>query len=60
MRVSVVIPCHNVEQHVEVAVRSVMDQTYRDLDVFAVDDGSTDGTHAKLVELERTYTGRFR
>lgn len=60
MRVAVVIPCFNVEHHVEVAVRSVMDQTYPDLDVFAIDDGSTDGTRAKLELLEHTYTGRFR
>ena len=60
MRVSVIIPCYNVEDHVEVAVRSVMDQTYADLDVFAVDDGSTDGTRAKLEALERSYPGRFR
>lgn len=60
MRVSVIIPCYNVEEHVEAAVRSVMDQTYTDLDVFAVDDGSTDGTRAKLEGLERTYPGRFR
>lgn len=60
MRVAVVIPCFNVEHHVEVAVKSVMDQTYPDLDVFAIDDGSTDGTKARLAELERTYAGRFR
>ncbi|HOY28507.1 MAG TPA: glycosyltransferase family A protein [Flavobacteriales bacterium] len=60
MRVAVVIPCYNVEHHVEVAVRSVMEQTYEDLDVFAIDDGSSDGTKARLHELERRYPGRFR
>ncbi|MGV3637316.1 MAG: glycosyltransferase family 2 protein [Flavobacteriales bacterium] len=60
MRVAVVIPCYNVEDHVEVAVRSVMDQTYEDLDVFAIDDGSTDGTKERLKELEQRYRGRFR
>lgn len=60
MRIAVVIPCYNVEHHVEVAVRSIMEQTYPHLDVFAIDDGSTDGTKEKLVALERTYAGRFR
>lgn len=60
MRVSVVIPCYNVEDHVEVAVRSVMEQTYDDLDVFAIDDGSSDGTKERLKDLERRYAGRFR
>ena len=35
MRIAVVIPCYNVEQHVEVALRSILDQTYPDLDVLA-------------------------
>ncbi|MCB0768473.1 MAG: glycosyltransferase family 2 protein [Flavobacteriales bacterium] len=60
MRIAVVIPCFNVEHHVDVAVRSIMDQTYSELDVFAIDDGSTDGTKARLEDLERTYAGRFR
>lgn len=60
MTIAVVIPCFNVEHHVDVAVRSVMDQTYRDVDAVAIDDGSTDGTVAKLVELEKAYPGRFR
>lgn len=60
MRIAVIIPCYNVEHHVEVAVRSVMEQTYEDLDVFAIDDGSTDGTLACLRELEQRYAGRIR
>jgi glycosyltransferase involved in cell wall biosynthesis len=60
MRISVVIPCYNVEAHVEEAVRSVMDQTYEDVDVFAVDDGSTDGTREQLQMLTVKYPGRFR
>jgi len=60
MSVVVIIPCYNVEQHVEVAVRSVMEQTYPRTDVFAIDDGSTDGTVSKLQELEQRYEGRFR
>lgn len=60
MRVSVIIPCYNVEYHVEEAVRSVMDQTYPDIEVFAIDDGSTDATRAKLLDLERRFAKRFR
>jgi|GEM_PF-370166 len=60
MRVSVVIPCYNVERHVEQAVRSVMEQTYEDLDVVAIDDGSTDGTRNKLEQLANTYKTGFR
>lgn len=45
-RVSIVIPVYNREQYVGIAIRSVLDQTYRDLELIVVDDGSTDGTLA--------------
>lgn len=43
-RVTVVIPAFNAEQTVGPALDSVLSQTYSDLEVLAVDDGSTDGT----------------
>lgn len=40
--ISVVVPVHNVERYLLDAVRSVQRQTYRDLQIILVDDGSTD------------------
>ena len=41
-RVSVVMPVHNAERHVESAVRSVLSSDLREIEVIVVDDGSTD------------------
>ncbi|MEZ4739548.1 MAG: glycosyltransferase family A protein [Flavobacteriales bacterium] len=60
MKVAVVIPCYNVEHHVHEAVRSVMEQTYEDIDVVAIDDGSTDSTREQLVRLSEKYPGKLR
>jgi glycosyltransferase involved in cell wall biosynthesis len=36
--VSVIIPCYNAENYVEQAVRSIVKQTYSNLEILAIDD----------------------
>lgn len=43
-KVSVVLPTYNGEQYVEESIRSVLTQTYQNLELIIVDDCSTDGT----------------
>src|SRR5215510_378584 len=43
--VSVIVPALNRERFLGDAVRSVLQQSYSDLEVVIVDDGSTDGTY---------------
>jgi glycosyltransferase involved in cell wall biosynthesis len=42
--VSVVIPAYQAERTLAAAIESVLSQTYTDIDVIVVDDGSTDAT----------------
>jgi len=44
----VLIPCRNAEASVEEAIGSILAQTYKDIEVIAVDDASTDGTRQRL------------
>ncbi len=52
-KVSVIIPCYNAELYVEKAVLSIMNQTYKNLEIICLDDGSTDGTIKILNELAK-------
>jgi len=48
---SLIMPAYNAAGYLERSVRSVLNQTERDLRLFVVDDGSTDGTAALLDRL---------
>lgn len=50
-KVSVIIASFNGERYVAEAVDSILQQTWRDLELLVVDDGSTDGTRAILREI---------
>lgn len=47
--VSVVIPCYNRENTIQRAVKSVLNQTYENIEVLVIDDGSVDAS-VKLAE----------
>ena len=41
--ISVIVPIYNVEKYVRACIESVINQTYSDLEILLIDDGSTDG-----------------
>lgn len=42
--ISVIVPVYNVEPYLRKCLDSVVGQTYRDLEILIIDDGSTDGS----------------
>lgn len=49
--ISVVIPVYNTEQYLERCISSVIDNTYQNLEIICIDDGSTD----KSVEILKKF-----
>jgi len=59
-RISVIMPCYNAAAFVEEAVSCVMNQTYPDVELIVVDDGSTDGSADILHALAERYAPRIQ
>ncbi len=51
-KISVIIPIYNTEKYVEKCVRSIMEQTYTNLEIICVNDGSTDSSLDILKRLQ--------
>ena len=55
--VSVLMPLYNKEAHVAEAIKSVLNQTYLNIELIVIDDGSTDGS---IDEVHRFVSDKVR
>lgn len=46
--VSIIIPCYNVENYIDICIESVLKQDYENWECIVINDGSTDKTAEKL------------
>ena len=51
-KVSVVVPVYNVERYLDRCLTSIINQTYKNLEIILVNDGSTDNSR----EIAKGYT----
>ena len=54
--VSILIPAHNVQNYVGRAIESALSQTYKNVEIIVIDDGSTD----KTADIVKKYLGDKR
>ena len=56
---SIIVPVYNQERFAEATVRSLIGQTYKNLELILVNDGSTDGSPEVLRALTQDCKSRF-
>lgn len=54
--ISVIVPFYNVENYIEKCIKSILEQTYMDLEIILVNDGSTDGSERVAKQFEDRYS----
>lgn len=52
-KVSVIVPCYNIEKYLRQCMDSIICQTLQDIEIICVNDGSTDNTPAILEEYAK-------
>lgn len=50
-KISVIIPVYNVKEYLKQCIKSVEIQTYKNLEIIIVDDGSSDGSERICDEI---------
>lgn len=57
-KVSIIVPVYNVEKYLDQCIQSIINQTYRNLEIFLVNDGSTDKS-GELCNIWSKYDTRI-
>ncbi len=55
-KVSIVMPCYNVENYIKETLDSILRQTLQEFEIICLDDGSTDKTLDILRQYEKEYS----
>ena len=59
-KLSVIIPCYNVEDYVGKCIESVLDNKIKDIEIILVNDGSKDNTLDIIKKYEKDHNNTSR
>lgn len=53
IKISIIVAAYNIENYIEKCINSLINQTFKDIEIVVVNDGSTDTTASKIIDLAR-------
>ena len=53
IKISVIVPCYNIKSYLPRCIESILAQTYKNLEIILISDGSTDGTDEVIREYAK-------
>ena len=58
-KLSVIVPVYNTEKYLKKCLKSIVNQSYKNLEILIINDGSTDGSLNIIRKFEETYPNVF-
>lgn len=58
--VSVIVPLYNAEKYIEETMESILNQTYKNIEIVIVDDGSKDQSSSIVKNLKKKYPEQIK
>lgn len=58
--VSIIVPAFNHEDYVEICLESIFQQTYPEIELLIINDGSSDQTHQRIQNWVSKFSDRFK
>ncbi|MBQ3469157.1 MAG: glycosyltransferase family 2 protein [Bacilli bacterium] len=52
-KISIIIPAYNSEKYIEETLKSIINQTYKNIEIIVIDDGSTDNTKKVIEKVKK-------
>ncbi len=59
-KVSIIVPVYNVEKSIDRCVSSLVNQTYQNIEIILLNDGSKDNSLKKIKEWEKKYPDKIK
>ncbi len=56
-KVSVIVPIYNAQEHLKLCLDSILNQTYKNIELILVNDGSTDESLNIIKQYKEKYKG---